>query len=53
MNDNMKNALWILYNTDMRCRVHSLYMDDDKVGRHDDKRCPKCIIEHHLELSTV
>lgn len=47
----MKNALWILYNADMRCQVHSCY-EVDGVFIHDDKRCPKCIIEYHLGLST-
>ena len=48
----MKNALWLLYNVEKRCQVHTLYLQDDGYARHDDKKCPKCIIEYHLGLST-
>jgi hypothetical protein len=52
MDDNMKNALWILYNAEVKCQVHSLYLQDDGYVRHDEKRCPRCIIEEVLKLST-
>lgn len=54
MNDNILNAFMILYNMDGRVMNHSLYCvdgDGGSVYTHDNKKCPRCIVEYYLWIT--